>query len=88
MYEQEEIDETKRTSLQHGLKRELGEGEEEEGWPWWKDVDDRYGDWEAIVPELYEDLNDIDDGRKGGEITTYYVELFQSVVNGLSKSIK
>lgn len=88
VYEQEEIDETKRTSLQHGLKRELGEGEEEEGWPWWKDVDDRYGDWEAIVPELYEDLNDIDDGRKGGEITTYYVELFQSVVNGLSKSIK
>lgn len=74
--------------LQRGLKRELGEGEVEEGWPWWKFVDDRYIDWEAIVPELYQDLNDTNDGRKGGEITEYYVELFKRVVNALSESVK
>ena len=88
VHEVKEIDEKRRTSLQRGLNSELGKGKAGKGWPWWKDVDDRYRNWEVIVPELHEDLNDTDDGRKRGDITEYYVELFQGVVNGLSKSIK
>ena len=40
------------------------------------------------MPELFEDLADTNDGVKGGKITAYFVELFQSVVNGLSDSVK
>ena len=81
---QETINETKLTSLQRGLTKELGAGEEEDGWPWWKHVDDRYINWEAIVPELFKDLHDTK-GGEGGEITAYFVELFEGVVNGLDR---
>ena len=87
VHEQEEIDKAGRTSLQQGLTSALGVGRVEDGWPWWRHVD-RYEDWELIVPELFEDLADTNDGVKGGKITAYFVELFQSVVNGLSDSVK
>lgn len=79
-----QLEEAREKGRQRGLTKELGAGEEEDGWPRWKHVDDRYINWEAIVPELYKDLHDTK-GGEGGEITAYFVDLFQSVVNGLDR---
>ena len=37
-------------------------------WPWWIWVDDKYGNWNAIIPAINEEC------KQRGDITDYFVE--------------
>ena len=68
----------RRDSLIGVLKTQLdpGGGTGDEDWyPWWDYVDDKWKDWNPLLPELQrESEND-----KGGEITDYFVDKFTEV---------
>ena len=83
VFEDEEVDESRRDLIFRELDRNLGGGIVEDSFPWSKWLD-RYKNWYEIVPDLYDDLNKTNDGQIGGEITGYYVELVRDLVGGLS----
>ena len=68
----------RRESLVEALTTELdaGSGSGDDYWlAWWDWVDDKWKDWNPLLPELQrESEND-----KGGEITDYFVDKFSDV---------
>ena len=68
----------RRASLIRALKTELdaGSGSGNEHWlAWWDWVDDKWTDWNPLLPELQKESED----DKGGEITNYFVDQFTKV---------
>lgn len=49
------------------------------GWPCYEFVDDKYRNWDSLIPEMYEELQV--DGGSGGEITAYFVGKFEKIAN-------
>ena len=67
-----------RESLVDDLKIELGDGcgyVGEDWWAWWDWVDDKWKDWNPLLPELQRES----EHDKGGEITNYFVDKFIEV---------
>ena len=61
--------------LDAALRRALGESEKKyKVWPWWQWVDEKYGNWDTLIPTL---SRECDEG--GGDITSYFVEKFAVV---------
>ena len=53
------------------LNAELGVEARSTVWPWWKYVDERYRNWDYLVPDLYREC---DQGDRG-EVMEYFVDL-------------
>ena len=47
---------------------------EDESWPWYEHVDERYRNWDALIPALHRELQ-----QDGGEITNYFVNKFVEI---------
>ena len=68
----------RRASLIRAIETELdaGSGSGNEHWlAWWDWVDDKWTDWNPLLPELQKESED----DKGGEITNYFVDQFTKV---------
>ena len=58
--------------LDAALRRALGESERRyKVWPWWQWVDEKYGNWDTLIPTL---SRECDEG--GGDVMSYFVEKF------------
>ena len=56
--------------LDAALRTALGESEKKyKVWPWWQWVDERYRNWDALIPTLSRECN-----AGGGDVTSYFVE--------------
>lgn len=64
-------DKKRRVHLIEKLHAELGAGTKSTVWPWWKYVDQRYGNWDYLVADLYREC---DQGDRG-EVMNYFVDL-------------
>ncbi len=56
------------------LRKVLGAGEYEDGWPWWQSVEERYRNWDMLIPKLYQECN-----SGTGDIKDYFVEKLNKV---------
>ena len=66
----------RRASLIKALESELGVGSgAEDSWAWWRCVDDRWLNWNPLLPDLQRES----EKEEGGEITNYFVERFTEV---------
>ena len=45
-------------------------------WLWWDWVDERYRNWDSLIPEMHRELQE-----EGGEIMRYFVERFTNIIN-------
>ena len=45
-----------------------------EYWPWFEYVDERYGNWDPLIPDLHRELQ-----QNGGKITDYFVNKFVEI---------
>ena len=66
-----ERDKERRVRLIEELNAELGVEARSTVWPWWKYVDERYRNWDYLVPDLYREC---DQGDRG-EVMEYFVDL-------------
>ena len=55
------------------LSKRLGKNQND-FWPWWEWVDERYRHWNSLIPQLHEEAV-----AEGGEITTYFVRKFKEI---------
>ncbi len=66
-----ERDKNRRVRLIAEIHEELGVGSKSALWPWWKYVDERYRNWDYLVPDIYQER---DQGDRG-EVIKYFVDL-------------
>ena len=59
--------------LDAALREAVGESESD-GWPWWQFVDERYRNWDTLIPALHRECN-----GDGIEIKKYFVEKFADI---------
>ena len=65
-------DKKRRQSLIAQLKTAFGRGEsDDDWWPWWEGVDDKFQNWNSLVPDLHQECE-----KQGCEITRYFVDKF------------
>ena len=62
--------------LQKELQKFLGKSrsDKEWQWPWWKFVDDKYRNWDVLIPALDRECN-----GKGEEVKNYFVKEFATI---------
>ena len=61
--------------LDIALRTDLGEGEKKyKVWPWWQWVDERYRNWDTLIPTLERECN-----AGGGDVSNYFIEKFALV---------
>ena len=60
--------------LEAALQGDLGKGESSRGWPWWQWVDEKYGNWNTLIPTLERECNE-----GAGETKDYFVEKFAAI---------
>ena len=72
-----ESDARRRQQIEDELGRNLS-GNKKPGnfWLWWDWVDERYRNWDPLIPEMHRELQE-----EGGEIMRYFVERFTNIVN-------
>ena len=46
-------------------------------WPWWEWIDDKYRDWNLLIPKMHEELQQDGDG----EITNYFIGKFKEIAD-------
>lgn len=66
-----ESDKERRLQLVAELHEELGVGTKSTVWPWWKYVDERYRNWDYLVPDMYRER----DREDPGEVMKYFIDL-------------
>ena len=61
--------------LDAALRDIVGESEKKnQYWPWWQWVDEKYRNWDALIPALKQECD-----KGGGEITSYFVKKFADI---------
>ena len=75
-----------RQQLYQELAEKLGKEVEqtvavENHWPWWVWVDERYRNWDSIVPALNEET------KEPGEVTAYFVDKLVAIANAATRFI-
>ena len=64
-------DNERRLLLDGALKEALDVGHRSRWWPWWKWVDERYKNWDYLIPDLHRECKEGNDG----EVMEYFVDL-------------
>ena len=64
----------RRKRIEKRLNRESKISAPDEWWPWCEPVDERYRNWDALIPDLHRELQ-----QDGGEITDYFVNKFVEI---------
>ena len=65
---------TRRKRIEERLNDEMKISEPDEWWPWLEFVDERYRNWDLLIPDLHRELQ-----QNGGEITDYFVDKFVEI---------
>ena len=69
-----EDDRARRKKLQQELRKLCMRHDKD--WPCWEYVDEKYRDWNPLIPKLHEEV-----AMDGGEITDYFVGKFKEIVD-------
>ena len=72
----EDSDKSRRQQIEDELEKNLSGGKSANSWLWWDWVDERYRNWDPLIPEMHRELQE-----EGGEIMRYFVERFTSIIN-------
>lgn len=72
----EESDKLRRQQIEDELGKKLSGGKTSDRWPWWAWVDEKYRNWDSLIPEMHRELQE-----EGGEIMRYFVERFTNIIN-------
>ena len=72
----EESDKLRRQQIEDELKKNLSGGKSADLWLWWDWADERYRNWDSLIPEMHRELQE-----EGGEIMCYFVERFTNIIN-------
>ena len=67
---------TRRERIEERLNDEMKISEpDDEWWPWFEYVDERYRNWDLLIPDLHRELQQ----KNGGKITEYFVDKFVEI---------
>ena len=65
---------TRRERIEERLNGKMKISEPDDVWPWFEHVDERYRDWDPLIPDLHRELQ-----QNGGKITDYFVNKFVEI---------
>ena len=65
---------TRRKRIEERLNDERKIFKPHDEWPWFEYVDERYRNWDLLIPDLHRELQ-----QNGGEITDYFVNKFVEI---------